>query len=309
MAVAGPIADAYGEPGLTWPLRGVALALFGQSSVLFFQRAFIALGRVGIGLRIILSESALEFTASITLVLLGAGAAGAAFGRATGYLLGALIAVALTASLFAATPADAATPSGAAVRYLERAQNTDGGFGGAKGLASNQLFSGWSALGLASAGRSPRDVSRRGGRAITTYLRRAGSLSDTGELERTILVLRSAGLSPRRFGGRDLVAELKRRRSPNGSWQGNVALTAFGVFALKAAGERAGSLKRSARWLAGAQNADGGFGFVPSAQSDTDDTGAVLQALAAGGILVLMAVLLAMNAVAIALRNRYEQKW
>jgi phosphate transport system permease protein len=33
------------------------------------------------------------------------------------------------------------------------------------------------------------------------------------------------------------------------------------------------------------------------------------QALAAGGILVLMAVLLAMNAVAIALRNRYEQKW
>ena len=33
------------------------------------------------------------------------------------------------------------------------------------------------------------------------------------------------------------------------------------------------------------------------------------QALAAGGILVLMAVLLAMNAVAIVLRNRYEQKW
>ena len=33
------------------------------------------------------------------------------------------------------------------------------------------------------------------------------------------------------------------------------------------------------------------------------------QVLAAGAILVLMVVLIAMNAVAIALRNRYEQKW
>jgi phosphate transport system permease protein len=33
------------------------------------------------------------------------------------------------------------------------------------------------------------------------------------------------------------------------------------------------------------------------------------KALAAAGIIVLMAILLAMNAVAIWLRNRYEQKW
>jgi phosphate transport system permease protein len=36
---------------------------------------------------------------------------------------------------------------------------------------------------------------------------------------------------------------------------------------------------------------------------------AEFQVLAAGGILVLLVVLMAMNAVAIALRNRYEQKW
>ena len=111
----------------------------------------------------------------------------------------------------------------------------------ARGQASSQLFTGWSALGLAAAGRNPRDVARGRGPAITTYLRRAGSIGNTGELERTILVLKASGLSPRRFRGRDLVAELMTRRRADGSWQGNVALTAFGVFALRAAGDPPGS--------------------------------------------------------------------
>ena len=42
-------------------------------------------------------------------------------------------------------------------------------------------------------------------------------------------------------------------------------------------------MRRAAGWLAGARNADGGFGFVPRAESDVDDTGAALQALAAAG--------------------------
>jgi len=181
--------------------------------------------------------------------------------------------------------AAAASPSGQAVNYLRRAQNRDGGLGAARGTSSNQLFTGWSALGLAAVGVNPRDVARPGGRALTTYLSRAGSISDTGELERTILVLRASGLSPRRFGGRDLVAELLRRQRADGSWGRNVAHTAFGIFALRAAGQSAGtgSLRRAGAWLAGARNGDGGYGFVPSAQSDVDDTGAALQALAAAG--------------------------
>jgi hypothetical protein len=42
-------------------------------------------------------------------------------------------------------------------------------------------------------------------------------------------------------------------------------------------------VRRAAVWLAGARNSDGGYGFVPSAESDVDDTGAALQALAAAG--------------------------
>jgi energy-coupling factor transport system substrate-specific component len=170
-----------------------------------------------------------------------------------------------------------------AVRYLRRAQNRDGGFGGARGQASTQLFTGWSALGLAAARRNPRDVHRRRGHSITTYIRRhARSLGGVGGIERTILVLRAAGLSPRAFAGRNLLHELLSRRRSDGSWSRNVGWTGFGVLALKAA--RSPAVGSSANWLVRAQNGDGGFGYTASAPSDADDTGAVLEALAAAGL-------------------------
>jgi prenyltransferase beta subunit len=200
-------------------------------------------------------------------------------------LAGIALAVALAASLAVAPPAGAATSASRGVAYLERAQNRDGGFGGAPGQGSSQLHTGWASLGLAAAGRNPRDV-RRGGRSAIDYMRaRAGELNDPGELERTILALRAAGLSPRRFAGRDLVAQLLERRREDGSIAGQVNWTAFGILALRAAGERAGSprVRAAARWLEAAQADDGGFGFAPRSASDVDDTGAVLQALAAAG--------------------------
>jgi len=195
---------------------------------------------------------------------------------------GAALVMALTLGLAAAPPARAAAPA----RYLQGAQNPDGGFGGAPGQGSTQLHTGWAALGLAAAGRNPRDVTR-GGRSIVDYLRAgAGSLDDSGELERTILILRAAGLNPRSFAGRDLVAELLRRRKADGSISRQVNLTAFGIFALRAAGSRPGAapVRRAAAWLLRQQNRDGGFGFARrGTASDPDDTGAALQALAAAG--------------------------
>jgi energy-coupling factor transport system substrate-specific component len=197
------------------------------------------------------------------------------------------LALAAGLSVGAGAPGDAhaaSSPSARAAGYLARAQNNDGGFGGERGQASSQLFTGWSALGLAAAGRNPSDVRRRGGRSVTVYLRTAGSVEDTGELERTMLALRAAGASVRRFRGRDLVAALIARRRRDGSWRRNVAFTAFGILALRASGEPAAAVKSSARWLLRSQNDDGGWGFVPSAESDVDDTGAVLQALSAAGM-------------------------
>jgi O-antigen/teichoic acid export membrane protein len=85
IALAEPIASAYGTSALTWPLRLVAIAVFGQSLMLMYGGALEALGKVSGYLRIVFAESALETVASIAFVLLGAGATGAALGRAAAY--------------------------------------------------------------------------------------------------------------------------------------------------------------------------------------------------------------------------------
>lgn len=96
VGAAQPLANAYDVPALAPVLRVLAIALFGQSLLLFFQRAFIALGRVGIGLRMIFSESVVELVATIGLVLTVGDAFGAALGRAAGYAAGGAIAVVVT---------------------------------------------------------------------------------------------------------------------------------------------------------------------------------------------------------------------
>jgi O-antigen/teichoic acid export membrane protein len=98
-AAAGWIAEAYGEPRLTWPLRGMALALFGQSVMHLVRGIFIALARNAVNFRLVVAESAVETGASVALVLLGGGAAGAAFGRAVGYFVGAVLGVAVLAAV------------------------------------------------------------------------------------------------------------------------------------------------------------------------------------------------------------------
>jgi ECF-type transporter family protein/squalene-hopene cyclase-like protein/prenyltransferase/squalene oxidase-like repeat protein len=191
---------------------------------------------------------------------------------------GVLLALVLAPTAAASVP----TPAQAAERWLLRAQNDDGGFGASRGQASSPLYSGWSGLALAVAGHNPRDLQRAGGRTLASYLERsAGSIREIGEIERTVLLLEAAGLSPRRFAGRDLVAAILARRRADGSISGYVSYTAFGILALRAAGEPAGGSTVS--WLTKAQREDGGFGLVPSASSDSDMTGAALQALAAVG--------------------------
>ena len=192
----------------------------------------------------------------------------------------AALAVALPARAEAAAPARA-------VRYLERAQNADGGLGPAPGARSTQLHTAWAAIGLAAAGRKPRSVTR-GGRDLVDYMRaHAGELrGDLGERSRTILALRAAGVSPARLGGRNLVAELLRGRERDGSFAGLVNTTAFAVLALRAAGRHPGDrvVRRAAAFLRGQANRDGGFNFAGrGGPSGADDTAAAVQALAAAG--------------------------
>ena len=170
--------------------------------------------------------------------------------------------------------------SAAAANYLLGSENADGGFGPAPGQPSDQLYAGWAALGLASAGH---DLNTLGdAQSLMHYISGGSATGDVGALERTILVARAAGASARSFGGRDLIAALQRRFRGDGSISGQVNLTAFAVLALRADGVRPSS--RTLRWLVRQQDADGGFSFSGAGgSSDVDDTGAALEALAGDG--------------------------
>jgi Squalene-hopene cyclase C-terminal domain/Prenyltransferase and squalene oxidase repeat len=200
--------------------------------------------------------------------------------RSPAPIVAGVMALALVLAVPAA--ASAATAADRAESYLLRAQNKDGGFGSAPRGSSSPVFTGWAGLGLGSAGRNPRDVKRSGGRSLAAYvLRRSASLRAIGEIERTVLLARVAGMDPRSFGGRNLLAEIERRRHADGSISGYVSYTAFGVMALRASGASPGS--NTIQWLVSSQNADGGFGVSRSSASDSDMTGAALQALASVG--------------------------
>jgi energy-coupling factor transport system substrate-specific component len=173
--------------------------------------------------------------------------------------------------------------------FLAGAQNADGGFGGAQGQSSSELYTGWVAMGLAAAGRDPLSL-RRGGHTVLDALRaEASSVHGAGDLERTILALRACGASPRSLpgvAGGDPVKRLLGFRSADGSFGHLSNLTAFAILALRAAGYPAASpvVRGAAGWLARQQDGDGGFGFGGrGGSSDVDDTAAVVQAIAAAG--------------------------
>jgi hypothetical protein len=141
-------------------------------------------------------------------------------------------------------------------------------------------MTGWASTGLEAAGINPLDVHRRGRSPIAFLRSQVHGLRSTGDLERTILAVEGAGVESRHFGGVDLVARLQARRGRSGSFEGQVNLTAFGILALRSAGVPSSKLRRSAAWLRGAENRDGGWGFRSNAGSDPDSTGAAVQGLA-----------------------------
>jgi hypothetical protein len=196
--------------------------------------------------------------------------------------LGAGAARASTPSSFDARAASLS----AELSFLASAQNADGGFGGARGQGSSELYTAWTAMGLAAAGRDPATV-RRGGHSVLDSLRgEVSTLSGLGDAERTILAASACGASAYSFAGRDLVAEVLRARASDNSFEHLVNLTAFAIFALRAVGHSPGfpAIREASGWIERQQNSDGGFGFGGhGSPSDVDDTGAALQALADAG--------------------------
>jgi energy-coupling factor transport system substrate-specific component len=218
-----------------------------------------------------------------------------ASGAATGVL--AILALVTAGTVFAFGGVSARASTASTVRaqaaslspelsFLSSAQNSDGGFGGARGQSSSELYTAWTAMGLAAAGRDPADV-RHGGHSLLDSLRaEAATLNGLGDAERTILAASACGASSYSFAGRDLVAEVLHARDSDNSFEHLVNLTAFAIFALLAVGHSPSfpAIRDAAGWIERQQNGDGGFSFGGrGSSSDVDDTGAALQALVDAG--------------------------
>jgi energy-coupling factor transport system substrate-specific component len=210
-------------------------------------------------------------------------AAGAPPGRRTALPTGGiavLLAAVLLFGAFGSAHARAATKAGpeAAAAWLESVQNEDGGWAESKGSNSSQQMTGWVMLGLEAAGVNPQDVTSGAGASPIEYLQsQISQIQSPGDLSRTILALEGAGIEPREFAGRNLVAALLAKRRKDGSYDGWPNSTAYAVLALRSAG--VANVADSLEWLRKAQNEDGGWGDVLGSPSNADGTGAVLQAL------------------------------
>ncbi|MFI4991476.1 MAG: prenyltransferase/squalene oxidase repeat-containing protein [Solirubrobacterales bacterium] len=225
------------------------------------------------------AEPSAEIPAPRPVRALGASGPFVALGLAVGLGLG------LTGGL-AQPPAARAASLARELGYLASAQNPDGGYGASTSQHSSELYTGWVAMGLAAAGRNPATVRRNGHSLLDSLRGEAATLANLGDVERTVLAARACGASAYSFAGRNLVAEVLRAGGGDGSFERQVNLSAFAVFALRAVGHSAsyGPIRKAAGWIELQQNGDGGFGFgAHGSRSDVDDTGAALQALAVAG--------------------------
>lgn len=214
--------------------------------------------------------------------------------------------LALSGLLLAASAAAAPNPANQAsldrtVRYLQNAQQTNGGFGAAG--EPSQITSAWTAIALAAAGINPQDQRRPAATDAYSFLashyRRGigesecAPLACTTTLERELMVVNASGTGPHDFSGVDLVAELLSRKRADGAFphlpgggQPGVNDTIFAVFALVPIGESAAqaAIQPAADWIESIQHANGGWAWsATSTRDEVDMTGAAIQALIAAG--------------------------
>jgi energy-coupling factor transport system substrate-specific component len=187
----------------------------------------------------------------------------------------AVVALVLLAGALQPAPASASATSGA-LRFLSRAQNGDGGWGGAKGARSTPLYSAWALIGEGAARNG-----RCGSSGVRYVQRTSGGVQAVGDIERTILALRAC-----RRSATTLTRRLEGRQRSDGSFNGLTNQTSFAILALRAQGRspRSARIRRAASFVARQQNGDGGFSYSRrGASSGIDDTAAALQALVAAG--------------------------
>jgi hypothetical protein len=214
---------------------------------------------------------------------------------------GALCACLLAGCLLPAATAALAPDSEAqatldrSVRFLQEAQNSDGGFGGRAGGASDPDFSAWAAYALAAASVNPQDQAQPGGTDVFTYLTaHTAELRETTDFDRVALVALASCTSPYDFGGVDAIGTILSRQLPDGSFPqragvttGWINSTVWSIFPLSAIDtpRTDAAVAAAAEWLLDHQRSDGSWGSTTEAsESESDMTGAAVEALGAADL-------------------------
>ncbi|QYZ80412.1 ABC transporter substrate-binding protein [Methanofollis formosanus] len=165
--------------------------------------------------------------------------------------------------------------------YLKTCQQPDGGFAEPE-RESNPGTSWFAMMAIVAAGQDPRTWTVKGTSAVD-YWEHPGEgvqAEGTAELGRMVTLIAAVGGDPHNFGGKDHLADLKARMKPSGQFGDFVYTSYWGIFGLAATGE---DTTRPLAWLKEQQNEDGGFGWMPGAESDCDDTSASIMAMTAAG--------------------------
>jgi len=170
-----------------------------------------------------------------------------------------------------------------ALAYMQSCQRDDGGFG-EDGRETSPATSTWVIMAIVAAGGDPRTWTTSGVSAVD-YLHAVApetvAIDGTAETAKMILTIIAVGEDPSDFEGTDFIALLKAKQEPSGSFGDHIYTTNWAVMALAAAGEDTAA---ATKWLTARQNADGGFGWTPGAESDCDDTASAVEALIASGV-------------------------
>ena len=142
-------------------------------------------------------------------------------------------------------------------------------------------------MGLAAAGRDPPSV-RRGGHSLLDSLRARSRHAAAASATSSARSSRCAPAAPRRTRSPGATSSPKccAPATRDDSFEHQVNLTAFAIFALRAAGHSPAyrPIREAAGWLERQQNATAASASARAARpSDVDDTAAALQALVDAG--------------------------
>lgn len=193
-----------------------------------------------------------------------------------------------------------------ALKYFKSRQTKAGGFT-TKGMTQAHITP-WVVMAIRAGGQDPAKWRKTRGHTPIQYMqsidiqRLATGSSATENPPATyskyILAYKAARKASliRRAGKKriDLVNKLLAYQNPSngrfttstggsGSYAA-ISTTTYAILALKASGRASSARAKAVRWLRGQASSDGGFSWNPGGRSDVDSTGAVVQALRAGGV-------------------------